>query len=83
MVRSLPGVPQDTTVEVKINSSSTRSAKLPKLSGTQEAFLIWWTRFMVYVNLHRFARALGTVPKAADLPTTDATDLADDAIGVW
>ena len=39
-------------------------AFIPKFTGKQEAFLIWWTRFKNYAMAKQFGQVVSDIPEA-------------------
>lgn len=54
--------------------SDGKSVKLPIFGGAQKDFQIWWTRFMAYGSVYKFAAALRETDET-DLPARDDTPL--------
>ena len=60
-------------------NSESKSVRLPTFGGAQKDFQIWWTRFLAYGSVYKFAAALSESDEA-DLPPKDNSvlDLSTD-----
>ena len=55
-------------------NNESKSVRLPTFGGAQKDFQIWWTRFMAYSSVYKFAAALQEKDEI-DLPGSDADAL--------
>ena len=62
-----------------VEIAETKSVRLPTFGGAQKDFQVWWTRFMAYGSVYKFAAALKEKDEV-DLPGEDAEalDLSTD-----
>jgi hypothetical protein len=60
-------------------SNETKSVRLPTFGGAQKDFQVWWTRFLAYGSVYKFAAALREKDET-DLPGSDdeVLDLTKD-----
>ena len=63
-----------------VENAETKSVRLPTFGGAQKDFQVWWTRFLAYGSVYKFALALKESDEV-DLPKSDADvlDLTTDA----
>ena len=57
-----------------MESVSDKSVRLPVFEGAHKDFQLWWTRFMAYATVHKFAAAVKTGGEAT-LPTKESTKI--------
>jgi hypothetical protein len=56
------------------SSREAKSVRLPVFDGAYKNFQVWWTRFMAYAAVYKFAQAL-TIGGEAAMPATEATSI--------
>ncbi len=59
--------------------ASDKSVRLPMFEGAHKDFQLWWTRFLAYATVHKFAAALkeggeAKLPKKESEAIDETTD---------